>query len=396
VTLSTAQENSVAGSTHESSEDRLEKLYSDLDKEQDQENSYPDADFDLNAIDTAVLREREREYIDVEKHWVRVNGWKQIAATILKQKQKLVPGTLGLRYFTLPAYYRLDVSLLHREALLEVTERDVHGEAAEIYVAGFEVEPTKFGRMQGQRPRLKLLARTTVENALVDSKDPYFRQVRNLFPFDMVNLDLTTSLTPRHEGPYSKTMQAIETVLSLQSGMATPWALFLTFRNLPSDWEENARLQLTSNLQDNLDSFPAVQEAFYDAYRCVRVSEYEEEKTEDCISQSVAKWITDRAHQQQFTLQTFRTYRYTRENPGVEPYSIYKQTYIFGPGQIHPARIPTKGMPQQSWMTNDLVRCISDHKPRDVAGEIRALTSRGQTVVENLKGDIAELCALIT
>lgn len=376
-------------------EDRVGEVISGLDDEQVQEQRPADETYSLLGVDAEAFREREREYRDIEKHWVRVQGWLAVAKMISENRAKMGLSQ-RLRYLTLPAYYRLDVSLLLREDLLEVTSTFEDGSAHEVYVAAFETDPTKFGRMQGQEPRFTLLGRTPIENALVDPKNDYYHQLRELFPFDIVNLDLTSSLTPIHEGPYSRTLRAIEEVLSLQAGIGTPWALFITFRNLPAEWEPEATRQLFSNLQSNLDTHPPVAEAFHSRYQRFTVTQLAEHDNRVCISQAVAKWITDRAHHHRFDVAQYKYYMYTRYNEGLPPYDIYKHLFVLNPGALHPGTIPTKGIPAQGWMIKNLVNCIERHHPKNVEDALLVIEENGRPIMETIRQDIDELCKQIT
>lgn len=357
------------------SQSPLERLYGQLDEEEAQEQQERrEAHSLLLGVNPERFREREREYIDVEKHWVRRNAWLKAAQQVYKRKRELRQDCNGLRYFTLPAYYRFDVSLLLKEGLLEVTSAGLDDQANQVYVAAFETDPTKFGRMQGQNPRFKLLGSTSIEDVLTNSKNEYYHQLRDLFPFDVVNLDLTTSLTPKHEGPYSKTMQAIEAVFELQAGVGTPWAMFLTFRNMPDEWEEEALRQLLVNLQDNLKDHPVLLEIFQRRYQANTVEQLKAVDPKKCISQSVAKWITERAHHHKFTLNHLGCYSYPRLNEGLSKYFIYKLVFIFERADINVANIPTKGLPPQAWMERDLVKCIETHTPVDVEDRLLAIS----------------------
>src|SRR5204863_4380562 len=113
-----------------------------------------------------------------------------------------------------------------------------------------ETEPSKYGRMVGHSPPFRLFGRGAIEDAIIDASNEYYDQLVGLFPFDIVNLDLTTSLTPRHEGPYSRIMQAIDVVFRRQVDCKGKWAFFLTMRNVPDDWETGALEQLFSNLEN--------------------------------------------------------------------------------------------------------------------------------------------------
>jgi len=386
--------NEVPGPRNPPERKGLEEIYKALDERDQESRLDAPSESMLAEIDSEVLREREREFRDVEKHWVRKNGWLRIVKEIAAKKSKVLGKPTGIRYLTLPGYYRLDVSLLLQNHLIEVTEADDSGNPKEIYVAGFEAELTKFGRMETQMPKLKLFGAAKLEDALISSRNKYYLQLKNLFPFDAINMDLTTSLTPRHEGPYSPTLKAIETIFQLQSGNGLPWALFLTFRNVHSEWETGAFDQLTTNLQSNLVEEPRALEAFQKLYNRNRVDELRDSDPINCISQAVAKWLIDRAHAYGFTGTLENCYFYTRYNTAV-PYSIYKHLMVFSRAEVNPAQIPTKTIPKQAWMSNDLVEAINRHRPLDVERKLLEISDRAPNSLLDLKEEINSLCKLV-
>jgi hypothetical protein len=349
-------------------DDKLDEVFDQLSEEaeQDRASSDPSKSF-LATADPEILREREREYKDPEKHWVRLNPWLKVARDLASAKGS------GLRYLTLPSYYRLDVSLFLRENLLEVIRED-DGSIQSVYVAAFETDPVKYGRMVGHSPKFKLFGHANIEDALVDSSNEYYGDLVSLFPFDIVNLDLTTSLTPKHEGPYSKTMQAVDTVLRRQSDHPGKWGLFLTYRNRPADWESRALDQLVTNLQKNLDESAKVRQAFFDLYKEGSVTELQNKDQRRCISQSVVKWLVDRAHSFNINIDVTSCYEYQRYPTPHEPYLITKQILVFSRGAITPLEVPAKTTPRQAWMEDNLVDCISKHKPVDVEEKLVRLS----------------------
>src|SRR5579871_272918 len=91
----------------------LEKVIDELSREADQDKAaQEDAGSYLVGADATDLIHREREYRDLEKHWVRWR-WLKVAHEIVSRNGK------QLRYLTLPAYYRLDVSLFMKHGLIQ-------------------------------------------------------------------------------------------------------------------------------------------------------------------------------------------------------------------------------------------------------------------------------------
>lgn len=375
----------------ENSQDKLQQVYDELSEEQLQEDASQRPELSLlSDSDPEILREREREYQDEEKHWVRRNPWLKTAREIaLETNEK---HRRGLRYFTLPGFYRLDVTLLLKEKLLEM-ELDADGTTVRsAYVAAFESDPTKHGRMVGHLPEFKLFGLGNVEDGLTAESNPYYHQLLELFPFDIINLDLTTSLTPAHEGPYSRTMKAIEAVFSRQAEYGSKWALFLTFRNVPSDWEKQTLEQLFDNLQRNLDTYPRAHETFRTLYAENTVSQLNNKSSERCISQAVVKWIVDRANSHNIRLLSMQCYFYMRYPAGLKPYLISKNVFTFSRGQVLPGNIPTKGTPRQSWMDDNVVTAIERHRCVDVEDKLYRLSENVPDALDKLKAEISELC----
>ncbi|MFX1297369.1 MAG: hypothetical protein ACFFD2_21250 [Promethearchaeota archaeon] len=372
----------------------VDKVLHILDNEGKQEEyAFKDENSVLIGKDANLLRKREEEYRDVHKQWVRRNVWLKTANSLLKKKEKK-GDTERIRYLTLPAYHRLDVSLLLKEGVLEVTKKH-EGKPEEIYVAAFENDPAKFALMKKQLPSFKFFGCESIENVLTDKDNKYYHEIRSLFPFDVINLDLTTSLTPKHEGPYSKTMDTIDTIFDIQSGQGIDWALFLTFRNVPEDLEEGARKQLFRNLQNNINKSPEVLEVFQNRYQRNSVQDLERSDVKKCISQSIIKWLVDRAHQHKFKVGLIEAYFYPRLNPGIPPYDIYKHVLEFIPAGINPAHIPTKNIPEQSWMTRDLKKCVEKHRCMDVEEKIIGLLENAPKKIQELEDEVESLCKMI-
>ncbi len=238
-----------------------------------------------------------------------------------------------------------------------------------------------------QSPRLQFLALCPIEEALTNAKNKYYSELRKLFPFDVVNLDLTTSLTPQHEGPYSTIMRAIEEVMLRQAPHEGTWALFLTFRNMAEEWEATALDAFLDNLQRNLDQYPEVRDLFATNYGCPTVKVLAERDVEMAITQSVIKWLVDRGHYYGQQLVRSRSYQYRRYDPAAI-YTITKLMLQFRRGAVVGHAIPTKDIPRQTWMNDDLLECIERNQRRDVE-DILYNTPEAQLVA--LQTEIDEL-----
>jgi len=368
---------------------KVEALIEQLSQEEQQDEKILESqDLLFDEVNADKLRQRETEYTDVEKHFVRTKAWLKVARELAPEAKSYYGR--GLRYFTLPGFNRLDVGLLLREQLLDTDSDD----SGRVYVAGFEADPSKFGRIAGRSPKFKLLANSSVESALTDPKNRYYSELQSLFPFDIINLDLTTSLTPQHEGPYSTTMQAINSVLRLQAGYPLPWALFLTFRNVATDWEQNALRSLFDNLQENIGKYPSVRDVFFERHREHSVANLQQKDIKACISQAVVKWLVDRAHHFDIRLKEYNCYQYQRYPASLPPYTICKQVLKFSKGEVSIAVVPMKSTLRQSWMEEDLVKCINSHKPLDVEEKLVVASGNYPNIFNELQNDIIQLCRM--
>ena len=360
----------------------LDKVIDQLSEELKQDQEVRSGTSYFAGVDQDVFRDREQEYRDLEKHFVRWK-WLEEAKSIRKENGR------ELRYLTLPAYYRLDVSLFDKHGLLLATEQ---ANDRVLEVAAFEAEPTKFGRMASHSPRLRLFGATTVESALIDKSNSYYKELARLFPFDLINLDLTTSLTPDHEGPYSRTMQAVDEIFRRQGTHVGTWGLFLTFRNVLDEWEITARTKFLENLQSNLDRFPHVQDAFTKRYHQPSVGALVSKDSQNALSQAVSKWITDRAHSYSLKVDAIGSFHYLRTPPGIPPYDITKLLFRFSKGTLSTAKIPMKDLPRQGWMDDQLVSCIEKHKYVNVKTEISRIAEKKASI---LRQEIDDLCNVV-
>jgi hypothetical protein len=365
----------------ESGHNPIKKIVEELSHEAEQEKAASESKQSyLASADSGHLEQREREFRDVEKHWTR-GVWLRYAQVVSEANGRKI------KYLTLPAYYRLDVSLFQKHGLLDSLAAPDGNPV--LAVAAFETDPTKYARMTGQSPSLQMLGLSRIEEALTDKKNKYYSDLLKLFPFDVINLDLTTSLTPEHEGPYSKVMRAIEEIMIRQASHEGSWALFVTFRNVATEWEPTALDAFLANLQHNLDGYPEVRESFASAYQCPTVKALVEKDVQMAITQSVMKWLVDRAHYHGMRLEKSRSYYYRRYEPAAS-YTITKLMQQFTRGDFGAQVIPTKNVPRQTWMNTDLVRCIERSQRRDVEnilynGPVEKLTALQSEIEELVK-----------
>ncbi len=369
-------------------QEQLTNLFNELSEEAKQDQaSLAGTTFQKVSVPLSILRDREREYTDLEKHFVRREGWLKAAHEVCEANGRT------LRYLTLPAYYRLDVGLFLKAGLLSITQRDGTDVAS---VVAFETEPERYGRMAGQQPGYQVFGYGKIEDALLDTGNKYYQDLLASFPFDLVNLDLTSSLTPKHQGPYSDIMQAVDTVFQRQSSHAGVWGLFLTFRNMPDEWEPNAYKAFKNNLQANIDGYTKVKDVFAKRYGTISVDELDRQQPQMSISQAVLKWLVDVAHRNGMKLLKNSSYEYLRYNQGIPPYKITKHILLLQRGTVSPMEIPFKEPVRQGWMDDDLIVCVERHRPIDVEEKLVTLAEKVPEALDKITAEITELCRSIT
>ena len=162
---------------------------------------------------------------------------------------------------------------------------------------------------------------------------------------------------------------------------------------MPENWHEGTLEQLFNNLQSNLDQHVQVREKFIGKYQRNSVAEFKSKDLRLCISQAVIKWLIDRAHNYGHSLENIKCCQYEK-SPQLQtrsPYYIYKYALVFSKGTILSAIIPTKGIPLQGWMVDDLVKSIERHNCKDIDDELLTIMERKPDIVEILEQEIKDL-----
>jgi hypothetical protein len=336
----------------EDSVDDVAKFVGDLDREGQQESDVlhgEGAYFSDDAPDAGTLVRRAREYDDLPKHIVRVEHWLKMAKSLFKAKGK------GLRLLTLPGRYALEVALYHRNGLLE--ERTENGNTT-VYAVGFETSPDVFGLLQSGPQRFFRLFDGDLIDTLADPNAPHRKELTQLFPFDIINLDLTVNLVAPSEGPYGPVLAAIRDCFKLQGAQPDDWALMVTFRAGLPETDSRAIAAWREEFQRNLDTHPSVKDACFQAHGCATVNELFEQDEEEALAQVAAKWIAEQAHACNWQVRSARQLWYTRQHDG-GTYTIRKIVFRFSiAARLPQYAMPTKEIPTMPWHIEDLVSVV--------------------------------------
>ena len=210
-------------------------------------------------------REYERDYTDPEKHFVRKRGWVPAAQNRLQRVRDT--GRQYLKYFTLCAEKAIDVHLLWTESLVEFDGRGYPNVAyCECSPEQYELIAARLMRTQG------FLA--YFEDLVLNRDSPKSMDFYSALPFDIYNLDFTSVCFPRADPPFSRTLEAIVTlieVLGSPPGLQE-FDMFFTFRAKRSEENEDAIRDLRHNVRDNRREYDWFDDAFLERYRPFRLS----------------------------------------------------------------------------------------------------------------------------
>ncbi|MBX7096684.1 MAG: hypothetical protein K1X89_03135 [Myxococcaceae bacterium] len=336
--------------------------------------------FFRNAPENAVMIERAREFNDVTKHWVRRELWLK---TVKKIRQEL---SRPLRLLTLPGRHRFEIGLYEKEKLLARTSVD--GEER-LDVVGFEYDPTQFGLMMTAEPRLRELLCGDVLKALVDPKSENGSAIRACAPYDVINLDLTTNIANRNDGPYPPFLKGVRECFQLQGSHAGPWAMMVTFRAGTPETDPSVLETLREFFQQNLEKHLKVKEHCIDRYRVSTAKEVLERHPEEGLAQVTAKWIIEQGHSFEWECRKYRHAAYDRTfHEGRKRYSLRKLVFEFSKRPAPNRQLPLRGVPEQSWHADDLAKLFEQAALVDVDEVMKNMQADKRAFLEK---EIAEL-----
>lgn len=256
---------------------------------------------------------------DLVKHYVRLVGW----LPAIRHRAARV-GERNLRYLTFCAAKAIDVFLLEMEDLIS---RDPEtGRLIDIYYCEREAEDfasiaTLIGSAaQGflgdfadivlfQTPpelenanldELDHLPRDSIRRHQLHLKDSNNR-LRDAFPFDVINLDVSGVLFPPNDPPVSRLFNSIRIVLDWQSDAMlngvplTEFTLFVTSRVASEEMHPEALDMLEEILERNIELHEMYREEFLRKYPVGTARGLRQAEFEDFFVSGVCKVIIDEA-----------------------------------------------------------------------------------------------------
>ncbi len=207
-------------------------------------------------------REHKQDYTGPVKQFVRKHAWVPAA----QSRHEIVrdEGREHLRYFTLCAEEAIDVRLFRKEKLVESDGRGYPDIVfCEHFPDQYAVIAESLGRTRGFLADFKSL--------VLDRNEPKSEDFYSELPFDVYNLDFTGMCFPRGDPPFSRTLDAI---VSLVDELGKPryqkgFDIFLTFRADRSNENEEAIKQLKGHVRENKRERDWFRNAFVERYEDV-------------------------------------------------------------------------------------------------------------------------------
>lgn len=360
----------------------VESIIKSLDREgyqDDRINKHQGSFFD-RAPSGEILIARAREYDDIEKHIVRKEYWLKVARDLRDKKGD------AIKLLTLPGRYRFEIELYREHGLFGETALD-----AELPVVGFETSPEVFGLLQTAQPRLRRLFHDDLIPTLIDSKSKHYAELVKLFPFDIINLDLTNNLVAPSDGPYGPILEAIRACFKLQGAQTHDWVLMLTFRAVVEDTNQQAIDRLTIQYQANIDKYPQVKDACYNKYNSISAVQIMANSPEMALGQFASKWIVDQAHSFDFKLVDTAHLCYSRSR-GDSSYSVRKLLFRFRRERVPKYAWP--GKDDLAWHIDDIVTVVSGRKQEDISAKIKALVASKPDYIRSLQAEVERMKAI--
>ena len=263
--------------------------------------------------------QEKREYFrrlyteDPAKHYVRMHGWLEPARQRLQKihsqgRRK----TDFVKYFTFPGEYAIDVLLFAENGILDENQLGFPGV---VYCEKNIETANVIGKKLG---RCRAVFRDTFENA-VRRKD-----FRTYCPFDIINLDLTREIFPVWESTESKTIHAIEELLSLHKDC--DFDLYLTFKSSPPETNKSAVREFIEMINDNFTTHADLKQEFTRACG-MDATQLQKKNATLFWCKSFPKWIFETSIVDDIAGSLQGEYVYSRESKNREIYHIV--TFVF-------------------------------------------------------------------
>lgn len=259
---------------------------------------------------------------DILKHYIRKHGWLP-ACKSQKSALKRHFDKFPLRYFTFCASEAIDVFMLAKERILK-RSKDT-GTLEGVFFC--EKDPEAFGKIAGligstsqgflgEFDKIVLFEddADTKDRSIEDEiayddnvrkklqhKDAHTR-VKAAFPFDIINFDVCGVMFPLKKGVFAPLLESFVRILEWQTNelfsngsRCQQFTAFLTSHIDPGITDQEAILQLTGRLAQNIDTFSDFKAAFLQRYKHISAAQLAEDNFAEFFSLAFPKFIIHKA-----------------------------------------------------------------------------------------------------
>ncbi len=308
--------------------------------------------------------EHNREYRDAVKHYVRKHAWVPVAQDRLTKLQEHDPDRKHLKYFTLCAKEAIDVHLFGIKNLVFHNGRGYPKVVfCENMGEDFAQIATSLGRARGflaEFEKLVLFKGSEESDAFYDE-----------LPFDVLNLDFSGVCFPKSDPPYSRTLDAITTLISeMGQRFQHGFDLFLTFRAKRSEENKEAIKRLKANLRDNQSSYDWFGDAFRTSYQ-MSIGDLAIKRYYEFLILALPKFLGRFGKEAGFRVSCPKSLYYQRGRGGNSQFHIISFVLCFdweGKGSLLPSdvrqNVPCDEITNNSYL--DMLRHLVGQKPINV------------------------------
>lgn len=366
-----------------------------MNEEKFEEEGHADDIFQLDSYEAPMPSQVKEKFLPwhrPRKQYVRHHQWCHEVAKLLKEKPP-VGGTL--KYLGLPGVDLLDLRHFHSAVCVEhgvklrflgfnSSARPSSSAQTELNISLDEVK-----RLDNVDPLSNMIGDNF---ALVANQSSIaFRRMRELGPYDVINLDLCDGFGAQKPGALANSYyDAVSSLLAFQSRSANPWLLFLTTRTDKANVNELVLKALIDKYCANLEESAS----FKDASR-----EHFDLETKEAVERAVGepggllhvfltglcKWFVAMALEHQPpTLVEVRSVVGYRVDKGAEHEDLvslaFRFTPTFAPAEdpvglaIQPSPRPDEGVLATKALRRVAKRIDADRKLLEDAGLMKSMT----------------------
>lgn len=284
---------------------------------------------------------------DIVKHYVRVHGW----LPAVEHRSRRVGNQRSIKYLTFCASNAIDVFLLESEGYLQRDPETARlenvyfceripedfgnistliGSSHQGFLGDFEDIVLFEDTSETQGQMLSDIGEPGRDQELRDQlliKDAKFR-LRDAFPFDVLNIDISGSFFPPNEPPASRMVQALREVLDWQTEASNQdptfheFTIFVTSKVANKDTNSDALDGLQKLIEENIDTYQEYSDAFQAKYAHLSVDNLRETQYPDFFVHGLCKVLTSDATSKHWDIEYRCVFAYHRSGHNGDGYHI--------------------------------------------------------------------------